>query len=304
MSFSVKILGSNASVPAHNRNQTSQLLTMMQVPFLIDCGEGTQVQLKKNKIKAQKIDYIFISHLHGDHYYGLIGLISSLHLYGRKKDLNIYGPPGLKEILAINLKHSQTALNYKINLTEWIYGEQQLLMETQNITVHSFPLNHRIPCSGFIFREKPKKRRIDRSKVIADIPPSKIISLKNGNDVFDQDGNLQYKNEDYTLDPAPSRAYAFCSDTKYDEAIIPYIHGVDILYHEATFMDNMTDRAAQTHHTTTIEAGLIAQKAQVNKLLIGHFSTRYKELLPMLAETKTIFENTELALEGYEFSID
>ncbi|PIB34124.1 ribonuclease Z [Reichenbachiella sp. 5M10] len=303
MPFSVKILGSNASVPAHNRNQTSQLLTMMQVPFLIDCGEGTQLQLKKNKIKAQKIDHIFISHLHGDHYYGLIGLVSSLHLYGRKKDLNIYGPPGLKEILAVNLKHSQTNLNYKINLTEWVHGEHQLLFENQNITVHCFPLNHRIPCSGFLFREKPKKRRIDKRRLIFDLPPSKIIQLKNGEDIEDKDG-IKYANDELTLPPAPSCSYAFCSDTKYDENIIPYIQGVDILYHEATFMEDMKERAAITHHATTTEAATIAKKAQVKQLLIGHFSTRYKELLPMLAEAKTIFDATELALEGHDFSAE
>ncbi|MCV9388912.1 ribonuclease Z [Reichenbachiella ulvae] len=304
MPFSVKILGSNASVPAHNRNQTSQLLTMMQVPFLIDCGEGTQLQLKKNKIKAQKIDHIFISHLHGDHYYGLIGLISSLHLYGRQKDLNIYGPPGLKDIIAINLKYSQTNLNYKINLTEWEYGDKQLLFENQNIQIYSFPLNHRIPCSGFLFEEKPKKRRINRKLLPIDLPPSRIIQLKNGEDILDEEGKVKYANKEYTLPPAPSRTYAFCSDTKYDEAIIPYIQGVDMLYHEATFMEDMKERAAQTHHTTTTEAALIAQKANVGRLLIGHFSTRYKDLQPMLDEAKSVFEKTELALEGHEFSED
>lgn len=277
---------------------------MMQVPFLIDCGEGTQLQLKKNKIKAQKIDHIFISHLHGDHYYGLIGLISSLHLYGRQKELNIYGPPGLKDIIAINLKYSQTNLNYKINMTEWEYGEKQLLFENQNILIYSFPLNHRIPCSGFLFEEKPKKRRINRKLLPVDLPPSRIIQLKNGEDILDEDGKVKYPNNEYTLPPAPSRSYAFCSDTKYDEAIIPYIEGVDILYHEATFMEDMKERAAQTHHTTTKEAAEIALKAKVGRLLIGHFSTRYKDLQPMLEEAKTVFESTELALEGHEFSED
>lgn len=262
------------------------------------------MQLKKNKIKAQKIDHIFISHLHGDHYYGLIGLISSLHLYGRQKELNIYGPPGLKDIIAINLKYSQTNLNYKINMTEWEYGEKQLLFENQNILIYSFPLNHRIPCSGFLFEEKPKKRRINRKLLPVDLPPSRIIQLKNGEDILDEDGKVKYPNNEYTLPPAPSRSYAFCSDTKYDEAIIPYIEGVDILYHEATFMEDMKERAAQTHHTTTKEAAEIALKAKVGRLLIGHFSTRYKDLQPMLEEAKTVFESTELALEGHEFSED
>ncbi len=276
---------------------------MMQVPFLIDCGEGTQLQLKKYRIKAQKIDHIFISHLHGDHYYGLMGLISSLHLYGRKKDLNIFGPPGLKEIIAVNLKHSQTFLNYKINLKEWTPGESELLFENQHVTVHSFPLNHRINCSGFVFREKPKKRRIDKTVLPEGLGPSTIIALKNGEDVMNGDGTVKYASEDYTLPPARSVSYAFCSDTKYDETIIPYIQNVDLLYHEATFQNDMADRAELTFHSTAQQAGEIAKKAEVDKLLVGHFSTRYKILAPVLEEAKLAFENTELALEGEDFEV-
>ncbi|MFY0625073.1 MAG: ribonuclease Z [Reichenbachiella sp.] len=303
MALSLTILGSNASVPAHNRNQTAQLLNMMQVPFLIDCGEGTQLQLKKYKFKAQKIDHIFISHLHGDHYYGLMGLISSMHLYGRQKDLNIYCPPGLKEIISINLKNSQTFLNYKINLTEWTPGSHELLFENQHLTVHSFPLNHRINCSGFLFREKAKKRRIDKNKLTENVSPQVIIKLKNGEDILDDDGNVKYANDHYTQSPSPSVSYAFCSDTKYDESIIEYIKGIDLLYHESTFMNDMQDRAAVTFHSTAEQAGTIAKKAKVKKLLIGHFSTRYKELEPMLSEAKNAFSNTELALEGVEFEV-
>ena len=303
MSYSVTILGSNASIPAHNRNQTSQLLTMMQVPFLIDCGEGTQLQLKKYKIKAQKIDHIFISHLHGDHYYGLIGLISSLHLYGREKDLYIYGPPGLKEIIAVNLKHSQTFLTYKIIFKEWQPNQHELLFENQNITVHSFPLDHRINCAGFVFREKPKKRRIDKRLITNDITPLMILKLKNGEDICDDDGSVRYGWKEYTLPPAPSVSYAFCSDTKYDERILEYIHGVDMLYHESTFMNDMKDRAEMTFHSTAEQAATIAQKAAVKKLLVGHYSTRYKNLQPLLEEAKAIFPNTELSVEGHEYEV-
>ncbi len=275
----------------------------MQIPFLIDCGEGTQMQLKKNKVKAQKIDHIFISHLHGDHYYGLVGLISSMHLYGRAKDLNIYGPPGLKEILQVNLKHSQTFLNYKINLTEWTPNAHQLLFENSNLTVHCFPLNHRISCSGFLFREKPKKRRIDKTQLKEGISPLKIIKLRDGEDVIDEEGNMEYENKMVTFPPSPSRSYAFCSDTKYDESILPYIEGIDMLYHEATFMIDMAARAAHTFHSTTIDAATIAKKAKVGQLLIGHFSTRYKELKPMLEESLTVFPETQLAIEGHEFEV-
>lgn len=304
MSFSLKILGSNAAIAAHHRHQTSQLLTMMQVPFLIDCGEGTQLRLKKFKIKSQRIDHIFISHLHGDHYYGLMGLISSLHLYGRTKDLNIYGPPGLKEIISIQLKFSQSTLNYKINYNEWGPGKSQLLFENVNLTVHSFPLDHRIDCSGFLFKEKPKKRRIKKGVLEKNVSPLTVITLKDGKDVLDADGNVLMENKKYTLDPARQCAYAYCSDTRYNESIIPHIKEVDILYHEATFMDDMLDRAEQTFHSTTKQAGEIAKKAKVDKLLIGHFSTRYKELEPLLEETRTIFTNTELAMEGETFTVE
>lgn len=304
MSLSLKILGSNAAIAAHHRHQTSQLLTMMQVPFLIDCGEGTQLRLKKYKIKSQRIDHIFISHLHGDHYYGLMGLISSLHLYGRVKDLNIYAPPGLKEIIAIQLKYSQSVLNYKINYKEWTPGKSELLFENVNLTVHSFPLDHRIDCSGFVFREKPKKRRIKKGMLEKNVSPLKIIALKDGKDVFDEQGNLLFENKKYTMEPAAQCSYAYCSDTRYNENILPYINEVDLLYHEATFMEDMKERAEATYHTTTKQAGEIAKKAGVKRLLIGHFSTRYQELEPMLEETQSVFKSSELALEGETFSVD
>jgi len=275
----------------------------MQVPFLIDCGEGTQIQLKKYKIKAQRINHIFISHLHGDHYYGLMGLISSLHLFGRKKELNIYGPPGLREIISLQLKYSQTSLKYKINLYEWTPGKQELLLDTTHLTVHSFPLDHRIDCSGFIFREKPKKRRIDKTVLPENLSPIQIILLKNGEDITDKEGNVLL-NKDYTLDPAESHTYAYCSDTKYDPDLIPIIKDADLLYHETTFMDDMKERAKLTFHTTTLQAGDLAKKANIGQLVIGHFSTRYKDLNPMLAETRTVFENAELAIEGREFIVD
>lgn len=276
---------------------------MMQVPFLIDCGEGTQLQLKKHHIKSQKIDNIFISHLHGDHYYGLIGLISSLHLYGRTKDLNIYGPPGLGEIITVNLKHSQTFLNYKVNMHEWTPGESELLFESPNITVHSFPLNHRIACSGFVFKEKPKKRRIDKKKLEPEITPLMILKLKSGEDILYEDGTVRYSSAAYTLDPAPSVSYAFCSDTKYDESIIPYIEGIDMLYHESTFMNDMKERAEMTYHSTAAQAAEMAQKAGVKKLLIGHYSTRYKNLLPLLEEAKAVFPDTLLSIEGNDYNV-
>ena len=297
-------MGCNAAIPAHNRNQTSQFLTMMQFNFLIDCGEGTQLQLKKYKLKANRIDHIFISHLHGDHYYGLMGLISSMHLYGRKKELYLFGPPGLAEIITLQLKYSDTSLNYKVIFKEWKPNNSELLFENNYLTVHSFPLNHRVNCSGFLFQEKPKNKRINKNNLPEEITPLQILALKRGEDVMSDDGNILYKNSVYTSKAYHSLSYAYCSDTKYDERILPYIKEVDLLYHEATFMTDMEERAALTFHTTTKQAGEIAKLANVGKLIIGHYSTRYKEVEPMLAETKAVFPNTELAIEGKVYALE
>ncbi len=304
MSISLKILGCNAAIPANNRHQTSQYLSIMQCSILIDCGEGTQSQLKKYKVKANRIDHIFISHLHGDHYYGLMGLISSMHLFGRKKELRIYGPPGLSEIISLQLKYSNTSLNYKVIFKEWTPNTSELLFENNHITVHSFPLNHRIDCAGFVFKEKIKNRRIKKNVFPENISPLQILALKRGEDVYDEAGELRYKNSFYTSNPHPSFSYAYCSDTKYDETILEHIKDVDMLYHETTFMADLEDRANITFHSTTKQAGTIAQKANVGRLIIGHYSTRYKDVLPMLHETQKVFSNTELAIEGNSYDIE
>lgn len=298
MSISLQILGCNAAIPAHNRNQTSQYLMVMQSSFLIDCGEGTQLQLKKYKIKVNKIDHILISHLHGDHYYGLMGLISSMHLFGRKKELYIYGPAGLSDIISLQLKYSNTTLNYKLIFKECTPNAFELIFENIHLSVHTFSLNHRINCFGFLFKEKPKKRRIIKNKLPENISPLHIKALKNGEDVIDNSGKILYKNSIYTTKPYYSYSYAYCSDTKYDERILEHIKEVELLYHEATFMYDMEEKAKITFHTTTKQAGKIAKKANVGKLIIGHYSTRYKYLEPMLVETQEVFPNTELAIEG------
>ncbi|MFY0651737.1 MAG: ribonuclease Z [Cyclobacteriaceae bacterium] len=303
MPLSLTILGSNAAVPAHQRNQTAQFLAVMHHAFLIDCGEGTQLRLKKYNIRANRIDHIMISHLHGDHYYGLIGLMSSMHLYGRKKELNMYGPPGLLEIISIQLKYSDTSLNFPVNFKEWTPNVSELIFENEHLTVHTIPLDHRVDCSGFLFQEKPKKRRIDKEKSSGDLSPLQIISLKNGKDLHDKDGNFIAKNSEMTNDPHPSYSYAYCSDTKFDENIAKQIKGVDLLYHESTFMHDMLDRATNTYHTTTVQAGEMAKLADAGKLIIGHFSTRYKELEPLIEETREVFPNSELAIEGKVFQL-
>lgn len=305
MSFDLTILGSNSAVPAYNRHQSAQVLKVRDHTFLIDCGEGTQLLLKKNQIKHSKISHIFISHLHGDHFFGLAGLISSMNLFGRKAPLTIYGPRGLSEILTIQFKYTGTKLLFPLSLVELDGERNEVAYENDWIKVSTIPLLHRVPCTGFLFEEKAKKRRIrsERFDDVKSLGPSTIQALKNGKDVYSEDGSLRFENILYTKDPAPSFSYAYCSDTKYCESIIEYIKGVDLLYHESTFCDEHMERAASTFHSTARQAGIVAQKAEVGKLLIGHFSNRYGDLTQLLVEAKEEFEETELAIEGKIFSL-
>lgn len=303
MPFALKILGANSAAPAHNRHQTAQLLTVGQHVFLIDCGEGTQMQLIKYKAKLHKIQHIFISHLHGDHYLGLMGLISTLHLQNRTSDLHIYGPPGLADIITLQLKHSETVLNYKIVFKKLNTAIKETIFEDEALTIETIPLNHRIGCSGFLFREKSKKRRIIKEKLPPGMSLANIVALKNGEDIYDENGELLFRNEDMTLPPKKSRAYAYCSDTKYEEQIIQQIAHVDLLYHESTFLSDREERAAQTYHSTARQAATIALKAQVGLLLLGHYSIRYKELQPILDEARKVFPNAQLAIEGETIEI-
>lgn len=304
MTFTLKILGSNSAAPAHNRHQTSQLLSIHNNCFLIDCGEGTQMQLKRFGAKISRIDHIFISHMHGDHYLGLVGLISTLHLQGRKNDLFIYGPKGLAEIITLQFKYSQTVLNYKLVFKELDAKVIQHIYEDELITIETIPLDHRIECTGFLFREKPKLRRLNKATLPEKISLQHIAKLKKGETVYDEDGKILYDLETYTLPPKKSRAYAYCSDTRYNERILEQIKGVDLLYHEATFLNDREDRAKETYHSTAGQAGIIARKAEVDLLLLGHYSIRYRELSPLLDEAMAEFQNARLAIEGEIISID
>ena len=301
MSIRVKILGSNSAAPAHRRNQTSQLVNVEGRFYLIDCGEGTQLQLKRFRIRAQRINNIFISHLHGDHYLGLMGLLSTMHLLGRKKPLNLYGPRGLAEIITLQLKYSETVFNYDLNFKTVDTEVHGLVHEDDFIRVYSIPLDHRIPCSGFLFEEKKKKRRIIKEKIPDNFSVRNIVRLKNGEDILDDDGEIAFANSEYTYPPKKSYRYAYCSDTKYNESILPYIKEVDMLYHESTFLDEHRDRADNTYHSTASQAATIASKAAVGRLLLGHFSIRYKELEPLRDEARTVFQNSDLAIEGEEY---
>lgn len=301
--FELTILGSSSATPTSKRFPTAQLLNVAERFFLIDCGEGTQIQLRRNHIRFQRINHIFISHLHGDHYLGLMGLLSSLHLLGRKNPLHIFHPPGLKMIIEIQLEFSGTVLNYPIHWHENRFDKQEVIFEDEWLTVETILLNHRIPCCGFLFREKPRPFSIDKEKAaFYNIPVSQMNALKNGEDVVLDDGSV-IENKLITRGRAASRAYAFCSDTRYDERVIAQVKGVDLLYHEATFLHNLLERAKVTHHTTALEAGRVARLAGVKQLLIGHFSVRYRELDELLNEARQEFLQTALAEEGITFQI-
>jgi ribonuclease Z len=301
--FEVTILGSSSATPTSRRFPTAQLLNVSERFFLIDCGEGAQIQLRRYKIRFQRINHIFISHLHGDHYLGLMGLISSMHLLGRKKELVIYAPKGLQEIVDIQLRISATALNYPVKWVELNPQVPEMIYEDSQITVTTVILNHRIPCCGFLFREKGKMLSLNKDTIAEDkVPVEAYFFLKSGKDFTDENGRL-YRFQDYTLPQGHSRSYAFCSDTRYDLRVAEQIKYVDLLYHEATFLHELLDRAEKTAHSTAKEAGIIAKIAGVKKLLIGHFSVRYNDMEPLLNEAKTEFMHTELAEEGKIFSI-
>ncbi len=303
MSLSLTILGSSGALPAIDRFPSSQYLTIQNRHFLIDCGEGAQMQLGRYQIPIHKIDHIFISHLHGDHYLGLMPLLFSMHLHKRNNDLNLYSPAGLDEIITLHLKHSKSALNYKINFHAFDPSKIKRLWEDEAVTVETIPLLHKLDCAGFLFREKVKPRRIVKEKLVDGIKIQQIAALKTGEDIIDENGNVLYRNDDFTSPPRPSFSYAYCSDTAWNEAMIPQIVNVDLLYHESTFLHSDLDKAIETKHSTARQAAEMARAASVNKLVIGHFSARYKDLNLLLDEAKTVFHNTELAIQGTTFTL-
>lgn len=297
------ILGSSSATPIYNRHPTAQILNLNDRYYLIDCGEGTQIQLLRSGIKAQRIDYIFISHLHGDHYLGLIGLLSSLHLNGRVKPIYIFAPPELKEILEIQFKYSQTYLKYELIYKDTHTNHSEVIFENNDVVVETIMLDHRIPCTGFKFSQKKRLRKIIKEKVEAlGVPVEYIPLIKRGFSYTDKVGNT-YPASELTTEADEPRSYAYCSDTICNWQYLDQIKGVNTLYHEATFMHDMVDRARETFHTTALEAGEVAVRAEVDQLLLGHFSARYRELEPLLEEAKTVFPNSKLALEGSTFVV-
>jgi ribonuclease Z len=301
--FELFILGSSAATPTANRNPTSQLLNIAERFFLIDCGEGTQMQLRKFKARFQSINHIFISHLHGDHFFGLPGFLATMHLLGRKNELTIYGPKELEEIITIIHKHSDTYLNYPVKFVHTQNAVKHLIFEDEKVEVYSVPLRHRIATTGYLFKEKPLPRNIDKYKLEKlNVSFAEIHKLKLGLDAIDNNGN-SIKNVDLTIDPPNSRSYAFCSDTRFFEELASDIQNVDLLYHESTFLEEKQDRAKHTFHSTAKQAAKMASLANAQKLILGHFSSRYSDLDEFLTEAQSIFENTELAIEGKLFNL-
>jgi ribonuclease Z len=303
LSFKITILGSSGALPAYGRFPSAQLVEIQNRHFLVDCGEGAQMQLMKFQANLHRINHIFISHLHGDHYLGLMGLIFTMHLLRRTNDLHIYSHRGLDEIITTQFKYSQSAPNFKIIFHPLQKGVREIIYEDAALTIETIPLIHKIQCSGFIFREKEKPRRIDKEKLPQGLLIQQIANLKRGHDVIDEEGNVIYHNHDLTLPPRRSRSYAYCSDTAYNTLLVEQLQAIDVLYHEATFTMDEESKAIETQHSTASQAAKIARDANVNALLLGHFSARYKELDPILQEAKAIFSNVELAVEGSTFTI-
>mgnify|MGYP002619663326 CR=1 FL=1 len=304
MIFSVTILGSNSATPTPGRHPTSQLINHQHRLFLADCGEGTQMQLKKQNIRFGKINHILISHLHGDHFYGLIGLVMTYHLFGREQPLHIYGPEGIRDIIDIQLKASQTRLVYPLHIHVVDTETPSAVYEDDLLEITTIPMIHRVPTCGYLFREKPRDRKMKPGIVNKlQIPVDLIGSIKKGQDYNDSNGKL-YQNTEITLEPPPPRIYAFCSDTIYQEPVAEIVKNADLLYHEASFMHDRIEMAHEKFHSTTIEAATLALKANAKKLIIGHYSARYDDLKPLLAEARSVFPNTFLATEGACFEIE
>ncbi|MFS4456884.1 ribonuclease Z [Maribacter sp. 2304DJ31-5] len=295
------ILGCYAATPRTLTNSTSQVLEIKNHMFLIDCGEGTQIQLRKNKVKFSRIDHIFISHLHGDHFFGLPGLISTFRLLGRDKELHIYGPKGIREAITLLLKLGDSWTNYPLIFHELTSKEKTVVFENDKVSVETIPLNHRVYTNGFLFREKLGERRLNIEAVAKyRIDKAYFQNIKKGRDIVLDNGD-KISNTTLTFDPVPAKSYAFCSDTAYKPDIVPQISNVDVLYHEATFLDSEAHLSAKTKHTTAKEAATIAKSAGVDTLVLGHYSTRYKSIELFKEEASVVFPNTVLAEDGKSF---
>lgn len=288
------ILGCGSSLPTNKNFPSSQLLEIRDKQFLIDCGEGTQIRLRQMGLKTSRLGHIFISHLHGDHCFGLIGFISTLGMLNRTADLHIHAHSDLEKILTTQLNYFCEGLAFKVIFHSINPRKHELIFEDRSVQVYSIPLKHRVPTCGFLFEEKPRDRHIIREMIdFYNIPTWRILKIRQGEDFETEDGEI-IPNDQLTTAPEPPKRFAYCSDTAYTEKIIPIIQGVDCLYHEATFMEDEILRAKQTQHCTARQTAEIAKKANVKKLIIGHYSARYNNQDALLKEATNVFENTVL----------
>lgn len=304
MRFEVHILGCGAALPLPGRNPTAQHINIHEKQFLFDCGEGTQIALRNKRIRMMRIDHICISHLHGDHYLGLPGLVSTFNLLGRTRPLHVYGPPKLKTILDLHQEAGEGRLDFPLHVHATSTEGPEILFEDASVRLESFPVRHRIPTTGFLLREKPKEPGVKRDWVKRhDLIPSEILALKRGEDVIREDGTVIPFAE--ACHPAPKRrSYAFAADTRYWESVAEFVKGVDVLYHEATFGQAMKQRAEKTFHSTAAQAGRIAAKAGAGQLIIGHISARYTDFDGLLAEARAEFPRTILAEDGMQVDVE
>jgi ribonuclease Z len=299
--FGVTVLGNNSAIPAFNRHPTAQVVCLQDELILIDCGEGTQMQIAEYKVKRSRINHILISHLHGDHYFGLIGLITSMGLLGRQHTLHVYGPQALETILQAQLQVASTTLPYPLHFHP--LENDSKLFDGKKFSIESFPTKHRVPCWGFIISEKKVPRKINKEAVLKyEIPSAFYETLKMGEDYQTKEGQV-IKNELLTIANSPCRSYAYCADTIYDETLVEKVKNVSLLYHETTYLKDLEQRAAERFHSTTVQAAAIAKMANTGRLIIGHFSSKYNELDEFLAEAIEVFPQTELALEGATYRV-
>lgn len=305
MSLRLTILGCHSATPRSTAHPSAQYLEINGEHLLIDCAEGTQMQLRKFGVKFSRIKHVFISHLHGDHFYGLIGLISTFSLLNRQNELHVYGPTGLKEIIQLQLKLSKSWIDYPLHFHELNSDKSELILDTAKIEVRTVPLRHRIYTNGFLFREKPAPRKLNM-EVVSMHPEIDICdyqNLKDGKDFTDKHGKV-LANAELTVDPPAPLSYAYCSDTTYSEAVAKLIHDVDLLYHESTFLEQHADLAETTRHSTAAQAAKIASMAGAKKLILGHFSSRYKDVNLFLQEALEYFADCELCEAGKVFAVD
>ncbi len=297
------ILGSSSALPTSERYPSAHVLNAHERLFLIDCGEGTQMQLRKCRIRFGKINHIFISHLHGDHVFGLYGLLSTFSLMGRKTPVHLYAPENYQNILISHLKDFDIKLSFDIDFIPLKGKDPVQILDDKYITVTSFPLQHRVTAFGFLFREKPAERNIMKEKIEEyHIPSVRIPAIKKGEDFITTDGSI-ILNEDITIPPPEPLSYAYCSDTKYFRRLSTFVNGVSVLYHEATFDKSLADLAAITGHSTTLDAAKVALDAKAGRLIIGHFSARYKDITYLVDEARTVFPATFPAIDGKSFDV-